>query len=218
MSGHYADIAFTDDVKAAQERNGSRDLYARVTARGRSRPGADPLTATEREFIATRDGFYVATVNQGGWPYVQYRGGPPGFLRALDDHTLAWADFRGNLQYITTGNLEGERKASLFLMDYARRRRLKLFGLLRVVDARDDPGLVARLSDPDYDAVVERAVVVAVEAYDWNCPQHITQRFTVEELQALCEERGDGGATCRPRIQDERSGNDKGPAGQGLCG
>lgn len=198
MSRHYADIAFTEDVKAAQEHNGSRDVYARVAARNRPGSGPDPLTATETEFISERDGFYVATVNPAGWPYAQFRGGPPGFLRVLDDHTLGWADFQGNLQYITVGNLAGEQRASLFLMDYAHRRRLKLFGVMRVVDARDDPALVASLSDPDYDAVVERAIVVAVHAYDWNCPQHITQRFTLEELRAMWEHGSDDDPTCGP--------------------
>jgi predicted pyridoxine 5'-phosphate oxidase superfamily flavin-nucleotide-binding protein len=193
MSRHYADIAFTEDVRGVQERRGSRELYERVHARSRPGSGPDALTATERAFIAERDGFYVATVGETGWPYVQYRGGPRGFLRVLDEHTLGWADFQGNLQYITTGNVAGEARASLFVMDYARRRRLKVYGMLRATEVEDDPELVGRLADPDYEATVERGVVLAVAAFDWNCPQHITQRFTVEEVAALMEP-GDGAA------------------------
>jgi predicted pyridoxine 5'-phosphate oxidase superfamily flavin-nucleotide-binding protein len=189
MSSRYAAIAFTDDVQAAQEDNGSREIYARVRAGSPPAAGPDALTATEREFLAERDGFYVATVGATGWPYVQFRGGPPGFLRVLDAHTLGWADFRGNIQYITVGNLAGEQRASLFVMDYAHRRRLKIFGTLRTVAFADEPDLVRRLADPDYEAVVERAVTVAVDAYDWNCPQHITQRFTLEEIAVLMGSR-----------------------------
>lgn len=185
MSRHYGTIAFTGSVRDAQSHYGSRAIYARGEARAAAEPGADPLTSTERAFLAERDGFYLATVGETGWPYVQYRGGPPGFLRVLDDHTIGWADFRGNLQYISTGNVAADDRVALFVMDYAHRRRLKLFGHARIVDAEDDPVLTAKLEDPAYDADVERAVVVAVDAYDWNCPQHITQRFSLAELEAL---------------------------------
>jgi predicted pyridoxine 5'-phosphate oxidase superfamily flavin-nucleotide-binding protein len=185
MSAHYGTVAFTDDVRDAQTRYGSRAIYDRVESRAGTTPGPDGLTATERDFLTDRDGFYVATVSATGWPYVQYRGGPPGFLRVLDAHTLGWADFRGNLQYISTGNLAGDERVSLLVMDYAHRRRLKVFGRARVVEASAEPELIGELADDGYDAVVERGVLVAVEAFDWNCPQHITQRFTVAEIAAL---------------------------------
>ena len=185
MSAHYGSVAFTDDVRDAQTRYGSRAIYDRVESRTGTTAGPDGLTATEREFLADRDGFYVATVSATGWPYVQYRGGPPGFLRVLNEHTLGWADFRGNLQYISAGNLAGDERVSLIVMDYAHRRRLKVFGRARVVEASAEPDLIGELADDGYDAVVERGVLVAVEAFDWNCPQHITQRFTVAEIAAL---------------------------------
>jgi uncharacterized protein len=145
----------------------------------------DVLTAAEKEFIASRDGFYLASVGETGWPYVQFRGGPPGFLRVIDDHTVGWADFRGNRQYISTGNITGDDRIALFLMDYAKQQRLKIFGYARIVDT--DRELRAQLTMPDYRAVVERAVLVHVEAFDWNCPQHITPRYTVEEILAELE-------------------------------
>jgi uncharacterized protein len=185
MSAHYGSVAFTDDVRDAQTRYGSRVIYDRVESRAGTTAGPDGLTATEREFLADRDGFYVATVSATGWPYVQYRGGPPGFLRVLNEHTLGWADFRGNLQYISAGNLAGDERVSLIVMDYAYRRRLKVFGRARVVEASAEPDLIGELADDGYDAVVERGVLVAVEAFDWNCPQHITRRFTVAEIAAL---------------------------------
>jgi uncharacterized protein len=137
----------------------------------------------ERDFLAERDGFYLATVSETGWPYVQYRGGPPGFLRVIDDHTLGWADFRGNLQYISTGNLAGDDRVAMIVMDYAHRRRLKIFGRAQVITAEDRPELITTLADPSYDAVVQRAVLISVDAFDWNCPQHITPRFTAAEIE-----------------------------------
>lgn len=142
----------------------------------------DLLTETEKQFIAEREGFYLGTVGETGWPYVQFRGGPPGFLRVVDDRTLGWADFRGNRQYISTGNFAGNDRVSLFLMDYPNQRRLKIFGRARVVDVGSE--FLAQLTIRDYRAVVERGVLVQVEAFDWNCPQHITPRYTVEEIQA----------------------------------
>lgn len=181
MPNRYAEIAFTDEVKAAQQHFGSRAGMARLET---ADTGGNDLTAAEQEFIAERDGFYLATASSSGWPYVQYRGGPAGFLHVLDEQTLAYADFRGNRQYITTGNLAGDNRASLFLMDYAAQRRLKIYGHLDVVDAGDQPALQARLTAPDYDANVERLVIVHVAAYNWNCPQHITPRYTLAEIQA----------------------------------
>ncbi|OYV00881.1 MAG: pyridoxamine 5-phosphate oxidase [Burkholderiales bacterium PBB5] len=146
-------------------------------------PGLRP-TVPEADFIAERDGFYQATVSESGWPYVQFRGGPAGFLRVLDERTVAYADFRGNRQYISTGNLRGNDRVSIILMDYARQRRLKLLGRIRLIEAAEDPGLVQGLQMPGYRATAERAVLITVEAYDWNCPQHIVPRFTEQDVQA----------------------------------
>jgi len=180
MARAFAEIAFTPAVRAAQERNGSSAAYAKFLTPEAER--GDRLGEAEAAFISQRDGFYQATVSESGWPYVQFRGGPAGFLRVLDDKTVAYADFRGNRQYVSTGNLAGDDRISLILMDYPNRRRLKLWGRARLVGIDDDPDLVARLHVPGYRARPERAVVIAVEAFDWNCPQHIPQRLTVEEL------------------------------------
>ena len=127
--------------------------------------------------------FPAKSFSETGWPYVQFRGGPPGFLRVVDDHTVGWADFRGNLQYITTGNVAGDDRVALIILDYAQRRRLKIFGHARVVTVADDATLVESFADPGYDAEVQRAVLVTVEAFDWNCQQHITPRFSAAELE-----------------------------------
>lgn len=192
MSRHYDDIAFTEAVSEVQERYGSRSFYDRRRSRGHRTAGrderegddvGDALSEDERSYLGERDSFYLATVSATGWPYVQFRGGPPGFLRVLDDHTIGWADFRGNLQYISTGNVAGDDRVALIVMDYPNRQRLKIFGRARVAYAEDEPGLVSQLSLPTYDAVVQRAVVVSVAAFDWNCQQHITPRYTAAELE-----------------------------------
>jgi predicted pyridoxine 5'-phosphate oxidase superfamily flavin-nucleotide-binding protein len=179
MSTRFAEIAFTASVRAAQTRYGSR-----AANRGFDSPDASHLVLTrrEKEFIEARDGFYQATVGENGWPYVQFRGGPPGFLKVLDDRTLGYADFRGNRQYISIGNLNAEDRIALILMDYANRQRLKIWARARVIDAAEDSELTARLEMAGYRATVERAIVLAIEAYDWNCPQHITQRFSEAEI------------------------------------
>ncbi|KAA0099465.1 pyridoxamine 5-phosphate oxidase [Mycolicibacterium sp. P1-18] len=183
MSQHYGAIAFTDAVVDVQREHGSDGFYGRKRVQGKAVPGTDALTDDEREYLAERDGFYLASVSETGWPYVQFRGGPPGFLRVVDDHTVGWADFRGNLQYITTGNVAGDDRVALIVLDYAQRRRLKIFGHARVVTVADDAALVESFADPGYDAEVERAVLVTVEAFDWNCQQHITPRFSAAELE-----------------------------------
>jgi uncharacterized protein len=184
MLHKYLEIASTPSVKAARLHYGSAAQYARLD--GTLDPDGplrnDRLGPDEAAFIAERDGFYLASVSETGWPYVQFRGGPSGFLRILDDRTLGYADFRGNRQYVTTGNVAANDRVSLFLMDYAHRRRLKIFGRMQVTDAGDDPALAARLAVPDYPGQVERVVRITVEAFDWNCPQHITPRFTEAEL------------------------------------
>jgi uncharacterized protein len=183
MSRHYSAIAFTDDVRAVQRERGSNGFYERKRVAGAASTEPDRLTEDEVEFLAERDGFYLASVSETGWPYVQFRGGPAGFVRALDDRTVGWADFRGNLQYISTGNVGSNDRIAIIAVDYANRRRLKLFGHARIVTVEEDPELMRALADPGYDAVVERAVLVTVDAFDWNCPQHITPRYTVAELE-----------------------------------
>lgn len=183
MSKHYGSIAFTDAVVGVQREYGSDGFYGRKRVQGNAAPGIDALTDDEREYLAERDSFYLATVSETGWPYVQYRGGPTGFLRVVDDHTIGWADFRGNLQYISTGNVGGDDRVAIIALDYAHQRRLKIFGHARVVTAAEDPALVKSFANPDYSAEVERAVLVTVEAFDWNCQQHITPRFSAAELE-----------------------------------
>ena len=179
MGHKFGEIAFTDAVKSMQLAMGSRAAYAR-------REGGpdvnDRLGLDETAFIAGRDSFYIASVSETGWPYVQFKGGPPGFLRVLDERMLGYADFHGNRQYITTGNVTGNDHVSLFLIDYPRRQRLKILGRMTVMDAKDNPDLTAQLVVPDYQARVERGVLISVKAFDWNCSQHITPRFTQAEL------------------------------------
>lgn len=182
MTHRYTDIAFTEHVRDEQERKGTRDHGLRLEARSQARE----LGPRERDFIAGRDSFFMATVNQDGWPYVQHRGGVPGFLKVLGPATLGFADFRGNLQYVSTGNLAGDGRVSLIMVDYARRWRLKLFGRARSVELREaPPALVQSLSDAGYEATIERLMLIEVEAYDWNCSQHIPQRFGLAEIATL---------------------------------
>ena len=183
MPNPFAKIAFTDSVKQTQEHYGTRRGNERLENADR----LDELTQDEASFISELDGFYMATVNQEGHPYVQFRGGPKGFLKVLDERTLGYADFRGNLQYISVGNLRTNNKAALILMDHARQARLKIFAEVEVVDAKDDPELIERLTVPDYKAKIERGMILHVKAYDWNCPQHITPRFTLEEIGSATE-------------------------------
>lgn len=184
MTHRFAEIAFTPGVRAIQEEMGSRVNYARMDAG--SEPVNHRMGEVETAFLRERDSFYMASVGETGWPYVQHRGGPAGFMRVLDEATIGFADFRGNRQYVSLGNLSFDDRVSLFFMDYANRTRLKLFGRARVVQP-DEPGLLARLEVADYRARVERGIVIAVEAFDWNCPQHITRRFTLDDIQRLTE-------------------------------
>jgi predicted pyridoxine 5'-phosphate oxidase superfamily flavin-nucleotide-binding protein len=176
MAHAFADIVFTPRVRAEQERLGSRRGYARMDQGARHHHLIGP---DEAAFIEARDSLYMATVGEGGWPYIQHRGGPPGFVRVLDERTLGFADFRGNRQYVSLGNLAGDDRAAFFFMDYARQARLKLLGR---VAATEDPAQLGRLALPDHPARVERGFVVHVEAFDWNCPQHITPRYTADEV------------------------------------
>jgi hypothetical protein len=182
MPHAVATIAFTPAVRAVQEAQGSRAAYARMEAA----PGTvnRELGLPEAEFLAARDSFYMASVGETGWPYVQHRGGPPGFVRVLDATTLGFADFRGNRQYVTVGNVGQEPRVALFFMDYPNRTRLKVFGRARLVGL-DDEALLSRLESPHYRARVERGFVVTVEGFDWNCPQHITPHYTREEISEV---------------------------------
>ncbi|MEM8810444.1 MAG: pyridoxamine 5'-phosphate oxidase family protein [Cyanobacteria bacterium P01_G01_bin.38] len=182
MARKFADIAFTPAVKAIQTERGSRETYERFVAKG---PANDSVDEKVAAFIPERDSFYMGTVGETGWPYIQFRGGPKGFLKILDNKTLGFADFQGNVQYLSVGNLSQDDRVFLFLMDYAHRRRLKIWGRATVVE--DDPELLAQLSDPDYPALVERAIVIRIEALDWNCPQHIPIRYSEAEVAAMVE-------------------------------
>jgi predicted pyridoxine 5'-phosphate oxidase superfamily flavin-nucleotide-binding protein len=182
MSHRFADIAFTPAVQAAQKRHGSRAQYARMQARGASN---DKLGAPEKEFLEHADSFYLATLGETGWPYVQHRGGPRGFVKVLSPTQIAFADFRGNLQYVSAGNVAQNDRTSIIVMDYVHRRRLKLLGRLRFIDvAEAAPELVREVELAGYQAKVERVALIDVAAFDWNCPQHITQRFTADAVEA----------------------------------
>ena len=201
MARAFAKIAFTPNVQAAQARMGSRDAY-RTAELGDAE--AVELSPYEVEFIGARDSFYQGTVGENGWPYVQHRGGPTGFLKVLGPQTIGYADFSGNRQYISVGNLDGDDRVSLFLMDYPGQRRLKIWGRARLIDEDTEPALVARLESPDYRARVERGVVITVEAFDWNCPKYITPRFTEREVRELVSGWQAGGQATQDRRRNRR--------------
>ena len=183
MSDRFADIAFTPAVQALQARHGSRAQVARMQAHGGPNQALGPR---ETDFLDAADSFYLATVSETGWPYVQHRGGPRGFIKRVSPTRIAFADFRGNLQYVSAGNAAGDGRVSIIVMDYANRQRLKLLGRLRFVDAADaGPALLRTVELPHYRARIERVALIEIEAFDWNCPQHITQRFTREQVEAL---------------------------------
>lgn len=190
MTVPVSDIAFTPSVKAVQERLGSRKGYAAMEQRG---GWSNSVTTELAAFIAERDTFFIATVNADGQPYIQHRGGPPGFLKVIDERTLGFADFSGNRQYITIGNLNDNSKAFIFLMDFANRRRIKIWGRAEVVE--DDQKLREKLYDPEYGSEPERMFLFHVDAWDVNCPKHIKPRFTEEEI-------GDTVAVLRARINE----------------
>ncbi|MFT4650705.1 MAG: putative pyridoxine 5'-phosphate oxidase superfamily flavin-nucleotide-binding protein [Flavobacteriales bacterium] len=181
MGHKFAEIAFTESVRQVQQQQGSRDNYAGMDE---GDDYHDRLSNAEASFIAERDSFYMSSVSETGWPYVQHRGGPAGFMRVLDDQTIGFADFRGNRQYVSTGNLLNNDRVSLFFMDYSNRRRLKLLGRIRVV-SKDETELLSQLKTEGYRALVERGFVIKVEAFDWNCPQHITPRYTQAQVEVL---------------------------------
>lgn len=184
MGHRYAKLMFSPAAKALQTQGRSRDTYARMEQ------GEDYnylLSDKEAQFIRQRDSLYMASVSESGWPYVQHRGGPPGFIKVLDAATLGFADYRGNRQYISAGNVQSNNRVSLFLMDYPNRRRLKVAGRLEFIDP--DEARLQALLDPNYRARIERGVLIHIAAFDWNCPQHITPRYTDADIERIVEQR-----------------------------
>ena len=180
MSYDFLDALETPGVSSARAANGAGGLWETMDA---DRP-SDRFTQSEADFIAERDSFYLASVSQTGWPYIQHRGGPAGFLKVLDEHTLGFADFRGNRQYLTLGHIADEDRVALFLMDYPHRSRLKILAHMSVHDLKSEPELAARLATPGYRGFVERGFTLRLHAFDWNCSQHITPRFAASDVQA----------------------------------
>jgi predicted pyridoxine 5'-phosphate oxidase superfamily flavin-nucleotide-binding protein len=177
MAGKFLELTFTESVRKAQEQyyGRARRVYSEVEN--------DPLTDEEIDFIQSRDSFYMATVSETGWPYMQHRGGAPGFLHVASPTSLVFADYRGNCQLLSTGNLAVNDRVTLFLMDYPQRTRLKILGHAKVEDARNHPGLISRYSTSEVERAVERVFFIQVVSYDWNCPKYITQRYTAAEVE-----------------------------------
>ena len=190
MPPKFTQIAFTPTVKAIQEKYGSREMYNRMESGG---PENDTLIPRVADFIKARDSFYMGTVNENGWPYIQFRGGPVGFLKVLDEKTLGFADFVGNCQYLSIGNLADSDRAFLFLMDYGNRRRLKIWGRAKV--EYDRPDLIEQLRVPGYEAEAQRAILIHVEAWDWNCPKYIPIKYSEDQVAEMM-------APLRARIQN----------------
>jgi predicted pyridoxine 5'-phosphate oxidase superfamily flavin-nucleotide-binding protein len=198
MSYGFLDIAMTPSVRAAQAVMGVEQVWQDF----KGHRAFDRITEHEASFIGARDSFYIATVSEGGWPYVQHRGGPAGFLKVIDEHTLAFADYRGNRQYISVGNVAANDRACLFLMDYAHRARMKIYVRVEALAVDADPALTAQVTVPGYKAKIERVFRLRLEAFDWNCSQHITPRFTEEEVGAAVQ-------PLRERLADVEADNAK---------
>jgi uncharacterized protein len=179
MATKYLDLTFTDAVCRAQKQ------YYGSVGKIADAPERDPLGQAEAEFVAARDSFYLGSISESGWPYIQHRGGPQGFLSVINETTLAFADYKGNRQLLSTGNVSLNERVALFLMDYKNRERLKILGHARVEDARAHPELVAQLADPKMRSSVERLVFIDVVSFDWNCPKYITPRYSTEEVDEL---------------------------------
>jgi len=201
MARRFAEITFTDAVRNAQRRYGSREFNEQFEV---AKDPRDTITPHEQAFIEARDGFYQATSNEDGWPYVQFRGGPVGFLRVLDERTIGYADYRGNIQYISVGNMIANERVALILMDYANQARLKIWGRAGIAHAADNPDMMERLAVPEYRARVERGIIVTVEALEWNCPQHITPRFTEAEVKVAIQPLHDRIADLEMQLQESR--------------
>ena len=182
MANTFGSLVFTPVVKELQQRYGSRRQYERLAAQGESYHELGP---DEREFIAERDSFYMASIGSTGWPYVQHRGGPNGFLKVLDNKAIAFGDYRGNKQYISTGNLMTDDRVALILVDYPHQARLKILGHAKITERAEAKELLEVVRDESENAFVERVYVIHVDAVDWNCQQHITPRFTVDEIRMI---------------------------------
>ncbi|QNF32197.1 pyridoxamine 5'-phosphate oxidase family protein [Adhaeribacter swui] len=195
---NYSQLAFSDAAKELQQEFGSRQLYERVE----KYHVQDGLTENEIKFIGAQDHFYMATIGENGYPYIQHRGGPKGFVKVLDVHTLAFVDFSGNRQYISVGNIETNPNVALIMVAYPHRARLKIYAQAKVVQITDAPELFAQIDPADYKHRPERMLVLTVQAYDWNCPQHITPRYTAEELEPTF-------AAQRQRLSDLEAENQK---------
>lgn len=180
MPHNFGSLVFTPVIRALQERYGSRRSYA---TREKGAPAPDRLGPYESEFIAERDSFYMASLGETGWPYVQHRGGPKGFLKVVDERTIAFADFSGNKQFVSAGNLTVNDRVAIILVDYPTQTRLKILGHAKILDGEPAKEWIERTRDPGYEAIIERVFVITVEAFDWNCQQHITPRFTEDQIQ-----------------------------------
>ena len=204
MAYDFGSLVFSPAVKALQERYGSRKQYARLEESESSPRGKHAgLGPEEKEYLSERDTFYMASLGSTGWPYVQHRGGPKGFLKVIDGHTIAFADFRGNKQYISTGNLLTDGRVALILVDYARQLRLKILGRVEIFEGERAKEWLEKVRDSAYKATTERVYVIRVEAFDWNCPQHIIPRFTEEEI------RGDVLAPVEKHVRELEKENER---------
>ncbi len=181
MARNFASLAFSDEAKSLQEKYGSRRGYERMERQSI----VDGLTENEVDFISKRDSFYMATIGVNGFPYIQHRGGPKGFVKVIDANTIGFLEFSGNKQFITVGNLATHTNVSLIMMDYPARTRLKIYARAKIIDLDTEPELLKLLTLEEYPARPERMIVLHIEAYDWNCPQHISARFTVEEIEEV---------------------------------
>jgi predicted pyridoxine 5'-phosphate oxidase superfamily flavin-nucleotide-binding protein len=209
----FFDLAFTPAVQAEQARRGSRAGYAALSARRNDGATADVLEEQEFAFIARRDSFYLATVSETGWPYVQHRGGPIGFVRRVDERSIGWAEYSGNRQYVSAGNVAADDRVAMIFVDYPHQERLKVLGHVRAYDAADRLDLARLLGIEHYEARVERFVIVTVEAFDWNCPQHITPRFTAEEIDKLVAPLHARIAELEARLKEQKATSTTGMSG-----
>ena len=203
MARNYASLAFTEPVKAVQERYSSRSTYARVE----QQTCFDGLTDAETRFIASRDSFYMASIGENGFPYIQHRGGPNGFLTVIDPMTLGFVDFSGNRQYISVGNVLTHPQVSLFLMDYPHQTRLKIYANAEVVELADRPDLFNQLDPTGYKHRPERIMLLHIEAFDWNCSQHITPRYTTDEIDAALASQREYSASLETEVARLRAGS-----------
>lgn len=200
MGNKFNDIMFTPAVKELQRQQGSREIYGKIE----DRPDFHhQLNADVETFLAERDSFYIASVTEDDWPYVQHRGGPKGFMRIVDGNTIGFADFSGNRQYISAGNFQQNDRVALFFMDYANRRRLKMIGHVETIGL-DHADLLEKLDLDDYRAKVERGFLIHVKAFDWNCPQHITPRFDMEQVETLMASLQKENAELKQRLDESQ--------------